>query len=819
MRASSKPVLVVGAAEAHIPIFKNALQSEYKLVFAKTKSEAEKYMKKNNSIIFCILLDTTVLGDIAINMIKDWYANFDFQLIPLIAIFDHKDHKMREDIIKTGVVSILSTPFNEEILLSYVHAVDKRIMLSNSRIKENFEDEIKTNKNKTFVVANAIDCCILFLKNVEDELFFEYANEAAIREFGNVNYEQLIGKFDIEESAKILKTFEQAKGDFDSHNVIVKHIDDNGNEKYYEFIYRQIENLDIDDSQKYVVSVLDRTIREKLLVEYKNNVDMLTSILDNIKGGVCVFRVEDENIIMEYMSSGVYKLGGYDVDDRKAIVKMLPVETQLLLSKKTLDSAKDIMNGQLSDNFTIQSKIIKADGTSGHISINVTVYKKDEHELNVRALITDNTEEFNYAQTLQRISDFDSETNMFNPNKFNDVSEILLRSNPDEEYKIIVIRISKFDEIRSFFGKEKSLELLKVVADGIKKIAQNTLKGRVDSKDFAISFIASKLDEKKFISELDDYVKENFHLYQARLYYGIYNVDDVYESVDSLLIQTKFAVKEIEGNAVKNFIYCDAKMKKRMIDTDNITSEMKKALANNEFEIFLQPVFDLKSRKIVSAEALTRWHHPKRGYIPPSEYIPIFEENGFIVNIDMFVWESVCKIIRTWLDKGLDAVPISVNVSRIDLFSIDFFKTITGLVEKYDIPVNFLRLEITESAFVLNEINVIEIVDRLREYGFRILMDDFGSGYSSLNSLKFINIDILKIDMDLVKGIEESIRQADILKSVINLGTTLNLEMICEGVETEKQASFVESNGCGKAQGWLFSKAIPVDEFNKKLFE
>ena len=206
MKASSKPVLVVGAAEANIPIIKNALQSEYKLYFAKTKSEAEKYMKKNTSIIFCILLDTTVLGDIAINMINEWYASLDFQLIPLIAIFDHKDHKMRKDVINTGVVSILSTPFDESILSAYIKSVDKRIMLSEERIKENYEDAIKTNKNKVFVVINAIDCCVFFLRNDEDELFFEYANEKALKVFGNVNYDQLLAQFDIDESAKILNS-------------------------------------------------------------------------------------------------------------------------------------------------------------------------------------------------------------------------------------------------------------------------------------------------------------------------------------------------------------------------------------------------------------------------------------------------------------------------------------------------------------------------------------------------------------------------------------------------------------------------------------
>lgn len=816
MGLSNKLILVVGASDKNQQIIKNAINKEFKIHFANTRSDADKYLTKNHSNIFTIFVDTTVLGDMAIDMIKEWYADLRFQLLPLTAIYDKDDEKIKTKIIDAGTITLLATPLSENYITTFIKSIDRRIKLSEERIKENYEDDIKTNKNKLIVVSDAIDTSIFFLKIDAEELFFEYENKRALNIFGNVNYQELLSRFDIDDSAKLLKTLNQAKGDYESHSTLVKYYE-NKSEQIFEFVFTQIINIDGDESLKFIICVFDRTLREKVLREYKEKNDMLQSIFDNINGGVCVFRIENNNIIREFASSGIYRIGGYDVDDDKAIAKLLPVESQLLLTKKTLENAQNLIDGQNAEPFTFQTRAITSDFKERHIAINVSVYKKNEHDINVRALVTDNTEEFNYQKMLKRIAEYDTDTDLFNSNKFTEATEKLLHSSEDEQYKLMVIRINKFDEIRSFFGKEKSLELIRVVADGIKTIGKRMLRGRVDVKDFAVSFNASIVDEMKFMKELDNYVKDNFTLYQVKLYYGIYNITDVYESIDSLLLQTKFGIKEIEGNALKNYIFCDSRLKNRILESDNITTEMKKALENEEFEVFLQPVFDLKTRKILSAEALTRWHHPKRGYIPPTEYIPIFEENGFIVNVDHFVWESACKIIRGWLDAKVQAVPISVNVSRIDLFSIDFFTVITELVEKYDIPVEYLRLEITESAFVLNENSVIEIVDKLRNYGFKILMDDFGSGYSSLNSLRFINVDFLKIDMDLVRGIEESIKQANILKSVINLGTTLNLDLICEGVETEKQAEFVNGCGCEKAQGWLFSKAIPVNEFNEKM--
>jgi len=812
-------ILVVGATDENSKIIKTALNKEFKLHFSSTRSDADKYLAKNHTNIFSIIVDTLILNETAVEMIKDWYSDLRFQLLPLTAIYKNGDEKMRKAIVEAGTITLLASPITTDYISAFVKSIDRRIKYSETRIAEAYEDMVKTNRNKLFIVSNAIDASIMFLKIDGDELFFEFSNKKALDIFGNVNYQDLLAKFDNEDSAKIIKILNQAKGDYEHHSALVKYFDDSNNDHIFEFVFTQIMNIENNEALKFVLCIFDRTLREKVLTDYKENNDMLTSILDNINGGICVFRIEDKNVISEYISKGIYRIGGYSENDKSALNKLLPTESQLLLTKKTLENANNLVDGQNAEPFNFKTRVITSDFNERHISINVSVYKKNDHEINVRALVTDDTDEYNYQRMLKKAVEYDSDTDLFNNNKFIEATEKLFRSNDERNYKLMIIRIYKFDEIRSFFGKDKALELLKVVSTGIKKNGKSMLRGRVDTKDFAVSFNSAFVNEKKFMEELDNYVKDNFPLYQVKLYYGIYNVDDVYESVDALIIQTKFGVKEIEGNAIKNHIYCDARMKKRIIENDNISNEMKKALDNNEFEIFLQPVFDLKSRKIISAEALTRWHHPKRGYIAPAEYIPIFEENGFIVNIDMFVWENACKIIRNWLDSGIKAVPISVNVSRIDLFSIDFYSYITKLVQKYDIPIEYLRLEITESAFVLNETEVIEIVDRLRKFGFKILMDDFGSGYSSLNSLKFINIDILKIDMDLVRGIEESIRQSNILKSVINLGNTLELEMICEGVETENQAKFVEENGCNKAQGWLFSKAIPLKDFTKKLSE
>ena len=248
-----------------------------------------------------------------------------------------------------------------------------------------------------------------------------------------------------------------------------------------------------------------------------------------------------------------------------------------------------------------------------------------------------------------------------------------------------------------------------------------------------------------------------------------------------------------------------------------LVRDMEGALDNNNFCIFLQPIYDSATNKIKSAEALIRWNHPQRGMISPGVFIPVFEKNGFVTRLDRFAWESACRFLSRQRDNGLDVVPVSVNVSRVNMYDHNFVDYMTSLLGKYDLEPWMLRIEMTETAYVDNPTQMVKILRRLKNAGLTVLMDDFGSGYSSLNMLKNITADVLKLDMKFVQDIETSQRAATIMKSVVNMAHDLGMEVIAEGVETEPQVSFLRDIGCRLIQGYYYARPMAADEFMDKL--
>ena len=257
-------------------------------------------------------------------------------------------------------------------------------------------------------------------------------------------------------------------------------------------------------------------------------------------------------------------------------------------------------------------------------------------------------------------------------------------------------------------------------------------------------------------------------------------------------------------------------MKTELQKKPSIEDDMHKALLNNEFVMFLQPKHSIKTGRIIGAEALARWNHPTKGMVSPGDFIPVFEQNGFIIKLDEFIWEQACRQIRDWIDAGIEPVPISVNISREYIHTIDVTSTLLKLVEKYDIPISLLELEITES---FDSNGVEEIVKRMKKAGFKMLMDDFGSGYSSLNMLKSTPFDVLKIDKSFLDEFMESSRGRKIIEHTISMSQDIGLDIIAEGVETLEQAKFLSECGCDAAQGFYYSKPIPAPDFNKRLIE
>ena len=246
---------------------------------------------------------------------------------------------------------------------------------------------------------------------------------------------------------------------------------------------------------------------------------------------------------------------------------------------------------------------------------------------------------------------------------------------------------------------------------------------------------------------------------------------------------------------------------------------MQKALDEEQFVVYLQPKFDLASDTACGAEALVRWLHPEKGLISPGVFIPVFERNGFISKLDYYVWHKTCALLRRWLDKGARPSPVSVNISRISLYNPRLTEVLTGLVREYALPPALLQLEITESAYMTNPDLMKNTIASLHQAGFTILMDDFGSGYSSLNTLKEIDMDVLKVDMKFLPVGEAVGRAEIILSSIIKMANWLGMHVVVEGVESRQQRDFLEGAGCECVQGYFYSRPIPSAEYEQKYID
>ena len=244
---------------------------------------------------------------------------------------------------------------------------------------------------------------------------------------------------------------------------------------------------------------------------------------------------------------------------------------------------------------------------------------------------------------------------------------------------------------------------------------------------------------------------------------------------------------------------------------------MEKALERGEFFVCYQPKYCTRDKRIVGAEALVRWRMNSGKVIPPSDFIPLFESNGFIKELDKYVFEQVCKDVRRWVDEGLDVKPISVNVSQMQLYNANFIKEYLEIRERYHLEAEYVQLELTETVLFENTTVLESIINQLHELGFEVLMDDFGKGYSSLNMLKSVEVDTVKIDKSFVDDIGNNKRVERIIATIISLVRSLNMHVVAEGVENEIQYKFLNLVECDEIQGFYFSRPVEKKEYEKML--
>ena len=399
---------------------------------------------------------------------------------------------------------------------------------------------------------------------------------------------------------------------------------------------------------------------------------------------------------------------------------------------------------------------------------------------------------------------------------FQKVKEMLMQ-NPDTTYDIVCSDIENFKLINDVFGVSTGDRLLRGIGKMYEESVEgNGICGRLNSDLFACIIEHRSLTDDLFIASS----AQINHILDVRnivMKWGVYTVTDRTLSVEQMCDRALLAARSIKGQYGKYFSVYDDALRDKLLKDQAITDSMETALTQGQFQIYLQPKYRIEDETLVGAEALVRWIHPEWGVQSPAEFIPLFEKNGFITKLDQYVWDRACAALRDFDDRGFAPVSVSVNVSRADIYNADLADILMKTVKKYDLPPARLHLEITESAYTENPKQIIDTVRRLRELGFVIEMDDFGSGYSSLNMLNEMPIDILKLDMKFIQSETAKPTTKGILQFIIGLARWMHLSVVAEGVETKEQLDFLREVGCGIAQGFYFSKPMNEQDFAEYL--
>ncbi len=387
-------------------------------------------------------------------------------------------------------------------------------------------------------------------------------------------------------------------------------------------------------------------------------------------------------------------------------------------------------------------------------------------------------------------------------------------------YVVVYLRMEKFRNYQTAYGIQAGDNLLE---DFYKKITalikkREELAAHLEKGDFALLL---HFDNEELLnirmeaiaSALND-CRPKQHLFFT---IGACRVVSKSDNLEEKVSNAGAAISKQDKKS-DSVLWFNESMREEQIWERRVEDDMDRALANNEFKVYLQPKYSSKKEQLSAAEALVRWIHPEYGFVSPAKFIPIFERNGFITKLDDFMLTEVSKLQAKWLSEGRKLVPISVNVSRAHFSQYDLAEHICGIVDTYKVPHEFIELELTESAFFDDKQVLLDTIKKLKEYGFKVSMDDFGAGYSSLNSLKELPLDIIKLDAQFFRDIEDKKRADLIVCDTIKLAKKLGMQIVAEGIETREQVDFLAEQHCDLIQGFYFAKPLPIEEFEEKAF-
>ena len=433
-------------------------------------------------------------------------------------------------------------------------------------------------------------------------------------------------------------------------------------------------------------------------------------------------------------------------------------------------------------------------------------------------VIEDETEAVENLKREHYFATHDRVTGLYNKEFFYEQSRKCLEENDGEEMLMICSDVKNFKLVNDVFGTRAGDELLSKIANEIKEQTKvGEIYGRLESDRFALLMKKKDFKESIFIEgpkTIAQMVDSDLS-YPIHIYVGVYEITDKNTAISVMCARALMAANTVKDNAQKYVAYYDDELRKRALSEQELASGLEYAMETEQFQIYLQPQVAADG-SVPGAEALVRWIHPEKGMVPPGNFLPILEQNGSIAKLDRYVWEQACKCLKRWKDCGNPNTYISINISPIDFYFMDIYKVLMRLVDKYEISPKNLKIEITETAFIQNLEELKTLLKKLQEAGFVVEMDDFGSGYSSLNMLKNINVDAIKLDMAFLGESEDKERGRKILTAIVKMSKELELPVITEGVETSEQVDFLKEVGCNMFQGYYFAKPMEVQKFEEQ---
>ena len=544
----------------------------------------------------------------------------------------------------------------------------------------------------------------------------------------------------------------------------------------------------------------------------------LYACMEMIPGGFCVVQKRDHYKIAFANRKLAGMLGYEGKEARRALKKDVfsyVVDADKIRLRECFDRAKDV---------TTTMQLNRKDGTVRNMVLEISTSMLSSGIRQYLIAVSDaeevNEELQDKLKTYEHRFQLDQLSGLYNKEAFYRIAEDMLRRDREQEYVIGQWNFDRFKAVNELYGSAIGDQIITDFGQFMKSFfADCGIQGRLEADHFVTCCRKDFLDAHA--QEIDDLlwgrVKWYNVPYPIQLHAGFYTVENVEEEVKLMCDRAGMALHPIKESYMVRTSYFTAQMRELYLKEQQMMRDVDQAIEEREFYVVYQPIIHVRSQKIISAEALVRWKRADGTVVSPGEFVPVFEKNGFVSRLDQYVLEEVCRYQSKRKAEGKMIVPISVNLSRVDFYNRNLKDDICAMLEQYGLTPDCLKLEITESAYMDRPQELMEAIATFRSSGFKVLMDDFGSGFSSLNMLMDASADILKIDMRFMDNLETSDKAGTILYSIIQMAKSIRMEVVAEGVETASQYELLFSMDCDNIQGYFFFKPLPEEEFSEKL--